>query len=103
MRGSVRTILAGLAVLALCLLLAVLSWQVLLGSIFLAATGWAAWTARKGSINRQGYEVRRTDNRERAGSKRRKALRRGNVYEFPSNSQRQERPPASAKRDSASS
>ena len=86
MTGPIRTIVAGVAVVTLCLLLALLSWQFVLLTFGLAGLGFALW-----SLPRNAGQGRRPElsgsrfraNKERAPSKRRKALRRGNLYQFP--------------------
>lgn len=86
---QLRTVGAGIAVLALCFILASLSWQFLLLGFAFASVAWACWSCSK-QINSAVHGDRRqvrpfpADDAETLdfGPPRRRRTR-GNVYAFP--------------------
>jgi hypothetical protein len=89
MSSQFRPLIAGLAAVTVCVLLASMSWLLVLYAFVIASLGFAAWSLRKQAGNGERVEKHdfsqrpRRRNRERSSARRRRALRNGNVYQYP--------------------
>jgi hypothetical protein len=92
MSSQFRPLLAGMAAITTCILLASMNWLLVLFAFVIASLSFAVWSLRNQAIIGEKAEKeekedlaqrRRRRTREGSSARRRRALRNGNVYQYP--------------------